>query len=278
MTPVDFPANSSGFTSIVAGEAVSLAMLNAVARQQLDGTLAQAVTAMGVSEILSIAPAEAAAKTASARALSGSSAALPDAFVLDLEPTGSAPGTAAGSKAPHGATETAADLIALAVALSVQDAANYLRNVQTLNVAALAANYIDRSSSKAAAEASDTIAAATAAMDHGRAQFEKLCQQSVETLKQLRSAHVAEPDAETAPLAGSSSHHDILQATISALSVAVKNAVNNQQQVNVTAQASTTMGVSTLYALDTAATGVAVKDILGDAKHGVSKVPASVAD
>ncbi|WP_204306998.1 RebB family R body protein, partial [Klebsiella aerogenes] len=35
-----------------------------------------------------------------------------------------------------------------------------------------------------------------------------------------------------------------------------------QQQSYVTSQAATTMGVATLYSLDTAATGVATKDIL----------------
>ena len=52
------------------------------------------------------------------------------------------------------------------------------------------------------------------------------------------------------------------QATAQALSNAAHNATNAQQQSYVTGQAATTMGVATLYALDTASTGVATADIL----------------
>ena len=51
-------------------------------------------------------------------------------------------------------------------------------------------------------------------------------------------------------------------ATAQALANAAHNATTNQQQTNVTAQAATTMGVATLYSLDTASTGVATKLIL----------------
>ena len=56
---------------------------------------------------------------------------------------------------------------------------------------------------------------------------------------------------------------NLYQATAQALSNAAHNATNAQQQSYVTAQAATTMGVATLYSLDTASTGVATKDILG---------------
>ena len=52
-------------------------------------------------------------------------------------------------------------------------------------------------------------------------------------------------------------------ATSQALSNAAHNATNNQQQSYVTMQASTTQGVSTLYAIDTASNGVATREILG---------------
>jgi hypothetical protein len=45
-------------------------------------------------------------------------------------------------------------------------------------------------------------------------------------------------------------------ATSQALSNSAHNATANQQQVNVTSQASTTMGVTTLYSIDTASTAV----------------------
>ena len=54
---------------------------------------------------------------------------------------------------------------------------------------------------------------------------------------------------------------NLYQATGQALSNAAHDAATNQQQVNVTSQASTTMGITTLMALDTATTGMATKTI-----------------
>jgi hypothetical protein len=56
------------------------------------------------------------------------------------------------------------------------------------------------------------------------------------------------------------------QATAQAMSNAAHNATNAQQQSYVTAQAATTMGVATLYSLDTASTGEATSEILGSGK------------
>jgi len=56
---------------------------------------------------------------------------------------------------------------------------------------------------------------------------------------------------------------NLYQATAQALANAAHNATLAQQQMYVTAQAATTMGVSLLYSLDTAATGAATKKILG---------------
>jgi hypothetical protein len=55
---------------------------------------------------------------------------------------------------------------------------------------------------------------------------------------------------------------NLFQATAQALGNAAHNATTAQQQSNITAQAATTMGVATLYALDTASTGIATADIL----------------
>jgi hypothetical protein len=55
---------------------------------------------------------------------------------------------------------------------------------------------------------------------------------------------------------------NLYQATAQALANAAHNASNNQQQSYVTSQASTTMGVSTLYSIDTASTGVSTTKIL----------------
>ena len=54
---------------------------------------------------------------------------------------------------------------------------------------------------------------------------------------------------------------NLYQATAQALSNAAHNATTSQQQTNITAQAATTMGVATLYAIDTAAAGVATEKI-----------------
>jgi hypothetical protein len=56
---------------------------------------------------------------------------------------------------------------------------------------------------------------------------------------------------------------NLYQATAQALANAAHNATNAQQQSYVTSQTSTTMGVATLYAVDTASDAVATKTILG---------------
>ncbi|MET0395112.1 MAG: RebB family R body protein, partial [Chitinophagaceae bacterium] len=56
---------------------------------------------------------------------------------------------------------------------------------------------------------------------------------------------------------------NFFQATAQALSNAAHNATNNQQQSNVTAQAATTSGITTLYSIDTASAAVGTKQIYG---------------
>ncbi|GAA6166885.1 RebB family R body protein [Sessilibacter corallicola] len=56
---------------------------------------------------------------------------------------------------------------------------------------------------------------------------------------------------------------NLFQATAQALGNAAHNATIAQQQTNITAQAATTMGVATLYSIDTATTGKATAAILG---------------
>jgi len=55
---------------------------------------------------------------------------------------------------------------------------------------------------------------------------------------------------------------NLFQATAQALANAAHNATSIQQQTNITAQAATTMGVTTLYSIDTATDGVATSKIL----------------
>jgi len=56
---------------------------------------------------------------------------------------------------------------------------------------------------------------------------------------------------------------ELYVATSQALSNAAHNATTNQQQSTLTGQATNVMGVSTLYSIDTADTGVATSQILG---------------
>ena len=56
---------------------------------------------------------------------------------------------------------------------------------------------------------------------------------------------------------------NLYQATAQALANAAHNATMAQQQMYVTAQAATTMGVTMLYSLDTGTTAAATKKILG---------------
>jgi hypothetical protein len=55
---------------------------------------------------------------------------------------------------------------------------------------------------------------------------------------------------------------NLYQATAQAMGNAAHNATASMQQTNITAQAATTMGVATLYSLDTASTGKATAAIL----------------
>ncbi|AJK50286.1 RebB family R body protein [Burkholderia plantarii] len=62
---------------------------------------------------------------------------------------------------------------------------------------------------------------------------------------------------------------NLYQATAQALANAAHNATNAQQQSYVTSQSSTTMGVATLYAIDTATDGVATSQILKTGVKGL---------
>lgn len=53
----------------------------------------------------------------------------------------------------------------------------------------------------------------------------------------------------------------LYQATAQALANAAHNASNSQQQTNITAQAATTSGVTTLYSIDTASDAVGTQNI-----------------
>jgi hypothetical protein len=270
MTNPVFPANEPRFSAIVAAESISLAMLNAVTRQQLDSMTAQAATVMGIAMLCSINTAVTGAEWK--KVLDAATPAAPTAPAAPA--AGPAPATTevataaidaiANSKATEDTIESAARMIAVTMALAVQDAANYLRNVQTLSTASTACSLLLKPNAvHGVSEDSPALTAAVSALDHSSAQFERFCHRATDILAQLQSLRSAGGEREAKNTAGDS---DLLQATAEALSVAVRNAVTIQQQVNVTAQSAAVMGVSTLYSLDTATIGVGTEKILDSAK------------
>ena len=62
---------------------------------------------------------------------------------------------------------------------------------------------------------------------------------------------------------------NLYQATAQALANAAHNSTTSQQQSNVTSQATTVMGVTTLYSIDTASTGKATQAILSSQVKGL---------
>lgn len=73
---------------------------------------------------------------------------------------------------------------------------------------------------------------------------------------------VTQANVEVLGVAPATALGNLFQATAQALANAAQNATLSQQQSGITAQAATTMGVTVLYSLDTASTGVATADIL----------------
>jgi len=61
---------------------------------------------------------------------------------------------------------------------------------------------------------------------------------------------------------------NFMVATSQALSNAAHNATSAQQQATITAQAATTQGISTLYSIDTASTGLATQQIYSETVEG----------
>ena len=74
---------------------------------------------------------------------------------------------------------------------------------------------------------------------------------------------VMQPNVQVLGTAPAIAMGNLYQATAQALANAAHNATMAQQQMFVTAQTATTMGVALLYSLDTASTGAATKKILG---------------
>jgi len=72
---------------------------------------------------------------------------------------------------------------------------------------------------------------------------------------------VTQANTQVLGVAPASAMANLFQATAQALSNAAHNATTSQQQSNITAQAATTMGVTTLYSIDTASDAVGTSKI-----------------
>ncbi|WP_029287510.1 RebB family R body protein [Pedobacter sp. R20-19] len=72
---------------------------------------------------------------------------------------------------------------------------------------------------------------------------------------------VTQANTQLLGVAPASAMANLFQATAQALANAAHNATTSQQQSNITAQAATTMGVTTLYSIDTASDAVGTKQI-----------------
>lgn len=72
---------------------------------------------------------------------------------------------------------------------------------------------------------------------------------------------VTQANTQVLGVAPASAMANLFQATAQALANAAHNATTSQQQTNITAQAATTMGVTTLYSIDTASDAVGTTKI-----------------
>ncbi len=74
---------------------------------------------------------------------------------------------------------------------------------------------------------------------------------------------VTQANVETLGDAPALSEGNLFQATSQALSNAAHSATGAQEETNLTAQAATTQGVTSLYSVDTASTEAATREIFG---------------
>jgi hypothetical protein len=251
--------NNSRDFEIIMAESLSLAALNAVMQQQLDGIVAQAVSTMAATQILgSIASAPGATGIEEAKSNLSPASALPETSEIypihevSEEQTATARARHAGV-AQGNAADMALQLVAQLVALSVQNAASHLGSLRVLCTAAIGRSLGQLESTGDVKSDSQWIRVAQDIVAKGSSEFHYICREATTLLEQISDGRSLE----------SAQAADRLESPSEALSVALDNAIQAQQQANVRAQASTTMGIATLYSLVTAATGLAEKKELG---------------
>ena len=233
---------------LVLSESLSLALLNAVNHQQTSGIAAAAAATMSAMAILSLGAAEAgaAARAAAKSAAAADSAAGPKPLALSRE---AAAPTAYLSTV--GGPEMALQFVAQSVALSVQDAVDSVRNVSTICTAAIGATLVRMQTGGDAKSLAEEIQLIQEILAKATASLQATWKEAAAFLAQAPHRESSATEADT-PLSA---------AVAQAIANAAHNAVTAQQQTNITAQAATTMGVATLYSLDTAAAGIATKAV-----------------
>jgi len=255
---------------LLAAESTALALLNAVSRQQLDSSALNSVTLMAATEILASeasTPGELAVSSNS-RPLEIHDPASPEPAQLSISSTKPAPEHLPSTE-PHAQlthshpAQLDARIIAQAVALSVQDSVNFLRNLEILVTASIGSSLANLDTTRNAGNDLPQFAVARDLLQTGRQQLYEtasLASSVLQNLSQLPAASPANPDSDGH---GFDQLGDLWQSISQSLAQASANAVQSQQQVNITSQAALVQGIATLYSLDTAATGETVQRILG---------------
>jgi hypothetical protein len=236
---------------------ISLSMLNAVSRQQLDGIAASATTIMAATEILAgavaVPPQLPPAKSAS---LDAALAPIATHAKQALDSASAADLAATALPAPSDdVASIAMAAVAQAYTIAVQDGANYLRNIQAIAVAAISFALKSMLSSPTANE-SLPLGTSKQVLDDALVQFQQLASLATVGLEKLHP-----PQQPGLPADSPSPRDAFPQSSMTDLATALRNAIVQQQNANITAQAATVMGVSTLYSLDSAAAGEAVREI-----------------
>jgi hypothetical protein len=265
------PANNVGDFEIITLEALSLALQNTVSQRQQDWIAAEAVTITAVTQILGTitsTPADTRGNAANP---------LPEWLIHHSPERRNSPEAAAKPAlaekvdlAIADSEEMALKFVAQSVALSVEDAANYLRNLRIICTAAIGRFLAQIENTGEGKGALEEIQSAQEILAKAAEDFQRVYKEAATFLEQRSQSGksaVTDSGERQANLGTGHKTAELSEAAIQALAQAIRNAVTTQQQMNVTAQASTTMGLATLYSIPTGATGMAEKKALQDGAH-----------
>ncbi len=248
-------AENIGTVEAVMAESLSLALLNAVTQQQRDGISAEAVTIMSALEILgsiTSTPLETGLEETKSKLFSAGTSPSVSALASQ-EPTNTEPVQTIGIVGRN-AADMALQFVAQSVALSVQDAANSLRNLRTLCIAAIGRSLRQIEITGDLKTNGPELEMVQDMLAKGTSGFQQIYKDATVFLQELslkeksptftQGEVLSAPDATREAGIPPSIPKELLQA--------VFGAVLAQQEANITAQASTTQGIATLYSLITA--------------------------